>query len=200
MENTKNLIIVIILLLVLSAMAAGVYWAHEYNRLVTLERGVEAAWAQVENVYQRRLDLIPNLVETVRAYAQHEQETLARLVELRNRALQGKPPGSSANPGSLQSFEATHSEIGSLMTRLLALSENYPDLKASSNFLTLQDQLEGTENRIAVERMRYTQAVQAYNTAIRVFPTNLVARVLGSEAKEHFKADQEALSAPAVQF
>lgn len=171
------------------------------NGLVSKEEAVTAKWSQVENVYQRRLDLIPNLVETVKGYANQEQEVLTRVTELRSRVGQMNVSGDIVNdPEALQRFQNAQSELGSALQRLLVVSENYPDLKSNQNFLALQSQLEGTENRIAVERRRFIQTVQEYNTAIRRFPTSLVASIGGFERKATFSADEGADKAPKVEF
>lgn len=173
-----------------------------YNRLVRLDEGVSAAWAQVENVYQRRMDLIPNLVETVKAYAAHEQDTFAAVTEARSRAggVMNISEDLLNNPEAFARFQQTQDSLGSALQRLLVVTENYPELKANQNFLALQDQLEGTENRIAVERMRFNEAVQAYNTLIRRFPQMIVARITGFEAKPYFESVSGAEIAPKVEF
>lgn len=173
-----------------------------YNRLVRLDEGVSAAWAQVENVYQRRMDLIPNLVETVKAYAAHEQDTFAAVTEARSQAggVMNISEDLLNNPEAFARFQQTQDSLGSALQRLLVVTENYPELKANQNFLALQDQLEGTENRIAVERMRFNEAVQAYNTLIRRFPQMIVARITGFEAKPYFESVSGAEIAPKVEF
>jgi len=173
-----------------------------YNRLVSLEEGVTAAWAQVENVYQRRMDLIPNLVETVKAYAKHEQDTFAAVTEARSQAggVMNIDEDLLNNPEAFARFQQTQDSLGSALQRLLVVTENYPELKANQNFLALQDQLEGTENRIAVERMRFNEAVRSYNTLIRRFPQVIVARIAGFEAKPYFESASGAEVAPKVEF
>ena len=173
-----------------------------YNRLVRLDEGVSAAWAQVENVYQRRMDLIPNLVETVKTYAAHEQDTFAAVTEARSQAggVMNISEDLLNNPEAFARFQQTQDSLGSALQRLLVVTENYPELKANQNFLALQDQLEGTENRIAVERMRFNEAVQAYNTLIRRFPQMIVARITGFEAKPYFESVSGAEIAPKVEF
>ncbi|MBN1447492.1 MAG: LemA family protein [Bacteroidetes bacterium] len=171
------------------------------NGLVTKEEAVTAKWSQVENVYQRRLDLIPNLVETVKGYAQQEEDILTRVTELRSRVGQMNVSSEIVNdPEAMQRFQNAQSELGGALSRLLVVAENYPDLKSNQNFLTLQSQLEGTENRIAVERKRFIEAVQEYNTAIRRFPTSLVASIGGFDKKATFTADDGAERAPKVEF
>jgi LemA protein len=171
------------------------------NGLVTKEEAVNAKWSQVENVYQRRLDLIPNLVETVKGYASHEEGVLTKVTELRSRV--GQMNVSSEildDPAAMQKFQNAQSELGGALSRLLVVSENYPDLKANQNFLALQSQLEGTENRIAVERKRFIESVQEYNTSIRRFPTSLVAGIGGFDKKATFSSAEGADQAPAVKF
>jgi LemA protein len=171
------------------------------NGLVTKEEAVTAKWSQVENVYQRRLDLIPNLVETVKGYAQQEEDVLTTVTELRSRVGQMNVNSDIVNdPEAMQRFQNAQSELGGALSRLLVVAENYPDLKSNQNFLALQSQLEGTENRIAVERKRFIEAVQEYNTSIRRFPTSLVASIGGFDKKATFTADEGAERAPKVEF
>jgi LemA protein len=177
------------------------WYISAQNSLVTAEENVTASWSQVENVYQRRLDLIPNLVETVKGFAAQERELLTEVTELRSRVGQMNISKDIVdNPESMQRFQNAQSELGGALSRLLVVSENYPDLKSNQNFLALQSQLEGTENRISVERKRYIDAVREYNTAIRRFPTSLVASIGGFSAKATFTADEGADTAPKVQF
>ncbi len=173
-----------------------------YNNMVALEENVTSSWSQVENVYQRRMDLIPNLVNTVKGYAAHESETFAQIADARSRA-GGTIQVSDEilnNPESFQRFQQVQNELGSALQRLMVVSENYPQLKADQNFLALQDQLEGTENRIAVERKRFNDAVQAYNMYIRQFPRVMIAGSMGFDQKQYFQAAQGADQAPAVSF
>ena len=170
--------------------------------MVALEENVTSSWSQVENVYQRRMDLIPNLVNTVKGYAAHESETFAQIADARSRA-GGTIQVSDEilnNPESFQRFQQVQNELGSALQRLMVVSENYPQLKADQNFLALQDQLEGTENRIAVERKRFNDAVQAYNMYIRQFPRVMIAGSMGFDQKQYFQAAQGADQAPAVSF
>ncbi|MDH3455189.1 MAG: LemA family protein [Desulfuromonadales bacterium] len=173
-----------------------------YNQMQKNEEGVFAAWADVEATYQRRADLIPNLVETVKAYAAHEKETLQAVVEAR--ASVGKAQvntGDLADPAALQKFQEAQGALSGALSRLLVVVERYPDLKANQNFLDLQHQLEGTENRINVARQRYNQAVQTFNGSIRTFPNNLTNKfMLHLERKEPFKAEAGAEKAPKVKF
>ncbi len=172
-----------------------------YNQLVTLEEGVTSSWAQVENVYQRRLDLVPNLVETVKGYAAHESQTLQGVVEARAKLSKINLSADIVNnPEALAQFQAMQGELSSALSRLMVVVERYPDLKASQNFLALQTQLEGTENRISVERMRFNEASQAFNTRRRIFPNIFIANMFGFKEKAYFKADETAKNAPKVSF
>lgn len=172
-----------------------------YNRLVILDEAVKSAWAQVQNVYQRRLDLIPNLVETVKGYAAHEKKTLESVVEARSKISQMNISADVLNsPEQMAKFQALQTQLSSALSRLLVVAEQYPELKANQNFLTLQAQLEGTENRITVERKRFNDSAQNFNTQIRVFPNNLVARIAGFQAKAYFQADEAAQTVPKVNF
>ena len=164
---------------------------------------VDARWSQVETVLQRRLDLIPNLVETVKGYARHEAETLSSVTEARGRmvsalgGLGGKAPAGSS---AIREIQIAQQGLGSALGRLLAVVENYPDLKASQNFIGLQDQLEGTENRIAVERMRYNESVRSLNARLRLFPYNVIGTSFGFEPRAYFESDPGAEKSPGVNF
>ncbi|MGE4578074.1 MAG: LemA family protein [Desulfuromonadales bacterium] len=173
-----------------------------YNEIQRNEEMVFAAWADVEATYQRRADLIPNLVETVKAYASHERETLQSVTEARARVGQVNLSGQDlSNPVALESFQSAQGELSGALSRLLVVAERYPDLKASQNFSDLQHQLEGTENRINVARQRYNEAVQVFNSSIRTFPNNLTNKfMLKLERKEPFKAEAGAATAPKVNF
>jgi len=173
-----------------------------YNDIQRNEEMVFASWADVEATYQRRADLIPNLVETVKAYASHERETLQSVTEARARVGQINLSGADlSNPVALESFQSAQGELSGALSRLLVVAERYPDLKASQNFSDLQHQLEGTENRINVARQRYNEAVQVFNSSIRTFPNNLTNKfLLKLERKEPFKADAGAATAPRVTF
>ena len=179
-------------------VAVALYLVGQYNLLVAADEQVKEAWSNVEAQYQRRLDLIPNLVNTVKGYAAHEQNVLLQVVEARNKALQTKVEIN--DPASIEKFQQAQNEVSSALSRLLLLVENYPDLKANQNFLTLQAQLEGTENRIATARRKYNEAVRRYNTLIRRFPTNIIAQKFGFEPKVGFKATTGAEQAPEVNF
>jgi len=177
----------------------GIFAAGAYNRLVGLEEQVDEAWSQVENVYQRRSDLIPNLVETVKGAAQFEQETFTAVAEARARV--GQISFDEApSPEQLQEFQAAQGELGAALSRLLLVVERYPELRATEAFRDLQVQLEGTENRIAVERRRFNETAREFNTARRRFPTNLLAGMFGFDAKAYFEAEEGAERAPRVDF
>ncbi|MCP5464538.1 MAG: LemA family protein [Deltaproteobacteria bacterium] len=174
-----------------------------YNGLVDLEENVNEKWAQVENVYQRRLDLIPNLVNTVKGYASHEKETLEAVVKARASASQITPEGLGNvlnNPQAFEKFQAAQSGLSSALSRLMVVVERYPELKANQNFLNLQSQLEGTENRIAVERMRFNESVREFNSTVRKFPTVMIAGLFGFQKKNLFEASEGAEKAPEVKF
>ena len=171
-----------------------------YNGFVQQQEGVEAAWAQVENVYQRRADLIPNLVATVKGYAKHEQETLDKVVSARAKATQITVDPTNLTAESLKKYQEAQGELGRALGTLLALTENYPDLQANENLLQLQAQLEGTENRITVERKTFNEVAQTYNSAIRQFPGNILAGMFGFERKPYFEAESGAEKAPKVEF
>jgi LemA protein len=171
------------------------------NTIPTLDEQVSAAWAQVQNQFQRRADLIPNLVETVKGYAQQEKEVLTEVTEARAKVSQMQlPPDILTNQEALRQFEQNQAQLGGALGRLMVVVERYPDLKSNQNFLALQSQLEGTENRIAVSRRDYIQAVQAYNTEIRTFPGRFWAMVYGAEPKASFTASAGAEQAPRVTF
>lgn len=188
--------------LVIVVLVVGLSLGGTYNRLVTLGQEVDKQWSQVENQYQRRFDLIPNLVATVQGAAQFEKSTLEAVVQARasvGRA-QINPSIAPTDPAQLAQFEQAQASLGAALQRLLVVVERYPELKATENFRTLQAQLEGTENRIAVARMDYNKAAQDYNTARLRFPTNLMAGMLGFKEKAYFKATAGSERAPAVQF
>ncbi len=172
----------------------------KYNILVTAEENVETAWAQVEAQYQRRADLIPNLVSTVKGYAAHESETLESVVAARSKATSLTVDAANLTPEQLANYQAAQGELGAALGRLLAITESYPDLKANTNFLDLQKQLEGTENRIAVARMTFNEQARAFNTLIRRFPTNIIANLCGFDKKPYFEAEAGAEKAPEVTF
>lgn len=173
-----------------------------YNSLQGLDEDVKASWSEVENQYQRRAELVPNLVQTVKGYAKHEQETLQGVVEARAKATQTQVNASGlSTPGALEKFQASQEGLSQALSRLMVVVEKYPDLKANANFQDLQAQLEGTENRIAVARKRYIDQVAAYNKAVRSFPTNLTAKyMLHLEVRETFKTSEANQKAPEVKF
>lgn len=175
------------------------FWGS-YNKLVKREEVVKSDWAQVENQYQRRTDLIPNLVETVKGYATHEQETFAKVTEARAKATQLTIDASNLTASNLQQFNQVQGELSQSLSRLMAVIENYPDLKANENFIMLQGQLEGTENRISVERKRFNESVNRYNTYRRRFPKNIVATMLGFKEIKYFEAERGAETSPDVGF
>ena len=191
----KSTIIIIVV-----AVVAIIWGVTSYNGLVKMDEGVGTAWSNVENQYQRRADLIPNLVNTVKGYAAHEKETLDAVVTARTRATQMTVNADDLTPEKLQAYQKAQGEVGSALGRLLAITENYPDLKANQNFLELQAQLEGTENRISVERRNFNEAAKNYNTAIRTFPRNLLAGMFGFEKRPYFEAEEGASKAPEVKF
>ncbi|MGQ8336590.1 LemA family protein [Sunxiuqinia sp. A32] len=171
-----------------------------YNSMVTKDETVSASWAQVENVYQRRADLIPNLVNTVKGYASHEKETLEGVIEARSKATSVNINPENLNPQALQQFQEAQSGLSSALSRLMVVVERYPDLKANQSFLDLQAQLEGTENRIAVERRKFNESARDFNTYIRTFPKNIYANIFGFEKKAYFEAEKGAEKAPEVIF
>jgi LemA protein len=181
----------VVAILILIVAVPFFYLKGTYNELVTMEEQVNAAWAQVENQLQRRYDLIPNYVETVKGYAAHEREVFVEVTEARS-----KVAGATGKQEQIQA----NNQLTSALSRLMVVVERYPQLKANQNFIRLQDELAGTENRIAVERRRYNEAVRAFNTRIRQFPTNMVAGLFGFEKAEFYEAPEEAMTAPEVTF
>ena len=190
-------IVVVVILLIIVGKGIGTY-----NNIIALEEGVKAQWAQVENTYQRRFDLIPNLVSTVQGEANFEKSTLTEVMEMRSRmgGTVKRDESLMNDEAALKRFQEMQGSLGGALQRLMAVSENYPDLKSNKSFQELRVQLEGAENRIAVERKRYNETVQAYNTTIRQFPTNIVAGFAGASPKALFSADAGASTAPKVQF
>ncbi len=176
------------------------FFAGTYNNMVAKDLQVQKAWAQVENVYQRRLDLIPNLVSTVKGAAEFEKSTLTAVIEARASATQVKIDPKNLNAADLQRFQAAQGELGAALGRLMVVAEQYPQLKANQNFLELQAQLEGTENRITVERQKFNDDVQDFNTYIRKFPQVMLAGMYGFKDKAFFAADKGAEKAPKVEF
>ena len=187
--------------IVLGVVAVVVVWVvSSYNTLVGKQERVSEAWANVETVYQRRADLIPNLVNTVKGYAAHESKTLADVTEARAKSTAISIDPSTATPAQMEAWMEAQGEVSSALGRLIAISENYPELKANQNFLELQKQLEGTENRISTERRKYNEEVRGYNAKIRRFPTNLIAGMFGFEKRVMFEAQEGAEVAPVVAF
>lgn len=189
------------MIVVAVVLLGGFVWVkNTYNGMVVEDENVQAAWSQVENVYQRRADLIPNLVSTVKGYASHESATLEGVVAARAKATQVTVDPSDLTEEAVARFNEAQGELSSALGKLLMIQENYPELKANQNFLELQAQLEGTENRIATERMKFNETAKAYNTMIRKFPDNIIASIFGFEKKGYFEAQAGAETAPVVEF
>ncbi|MFT6828771.1 MAG: LemA protein [Roseivirga sp.] len=195
--KTKWIVLIVVALVVIIGYST---FKGSYNGMVQQEEGITGAWAQVENQYQRRSDLIPNLVNTVKGYADFEQETLTAVIEARAKATSVSINADNLSPDAIAKFDQAQQGVSSSLGRLLVSVERYPDLKASTQFSQLQVQLEGTENRIAVERRNFNTAVQSYNTFIKIFPKNLIANMFGFEAKGYFKAAEGADVVPEVTF
>jgi len=193
-RNRNKLFFLILTILPLFLSGCG------YNRLVEQDEAINQQWAQVENAYQRRADLIPNLVNTVKGYADFEQETLTAVIEARSKATGVNINADELSPEAIQKFQAAQDQLSGALSRLMVVVERYPDLKANQNFLELQAQLEGTENRISFERKKFNDAVGTYNTSVRRFPRNIVAAIFGFDKKGYFEADQGAEKAPEVKF
>jgi LemA protein len=189
--------IAIIAVIILFMFSSG---KGAYNGMVTKGEGVNGQWANVENVYQRRADLIPNLVNTVKGYAAHEQETFTAVVEARAKATGISINADQLNPETIQQFQKAQSQLSSALSKLLVVVERYPDLKANQNFLDLQVQLESTENRIATERRKFNEMSKEYNTFVRVFPKNLWAKLFKFEQKPYYEAVEGSDKAPVVEF
>lgn len=194
----KSIIVLVVIGLVILFTYSSV--KNSYNKMVSMEEGVTAQWSQVENVYQRRADLIPNLVNTVKGYASHERETLEGVINARSKATQVTIDPSKLDANALANFQQAQDGLSSALGRLMVVMERYPDLKANENFRDLQAQLEGTENRIAVERRKFNESAQGFNTYIRTFPQSVYANVFNFEKKAYFEAAQGADKAPEVQF
>ncbi len=196
MNRTKLMLTIVIALL-----AIAVLWVvNSYNRIVTAEEAVTTEWANVESQYQRRADLIPNLVATVKGYATHESETLEAVVNARAKATQTTIDVDNFSREEFEKYQEVQHELNSALSRLMMITENYPDLKANQNFRNLQEQLEGTENRIQITRQSYNNIAKTYNTMIRRFPNNILSSMFGFEMATYFKADIEAIRAPQVNF
>lgn len=191
----------IVLLVVIGVVLIGYMWFKGiYNNMVTMQESTAGQWANVETSYQRRADLIPNLVSTVKGYADFEQETLTQVIEARSKATSIQVDANDINPEQLQRFQQAQDQLSGALSRLLVTIERYPDLKANQNFLALQSQLEGTENRISVERRRFNELVREYNTYIRKFPQVLIANMTGFDQKGYFQASEGSEVAPTVEF
>ena len=190
-----TIVIVLVVLLLIVSWGVGIY-----NKIIPMNEKVSTEWSNVETQYQRRADLIPNFVNTVKGAAEFEQETLTRVIEARAKATQMTIDPSNITPEQLQQFQAAQSEVSSALQRLMVVVERYPDIKATQNFRDLQVELEGTENRIAVERMKFNETVQEYNTKIRRFPANFIAGISGFEKKQYFQSAEGADQAPEVKF
>lgn len=194
----KSFIVIGIILLCLVLL--GGCGISSYNSMVDMEEGVNKSWSNVENQYQRRSDLIPNLVNTVKGYATHERSTLEEVVAARSKATQITVDPENLTTESLQKYQKAQGEIGAALGKLLAITENYPDLKANQNFLELQAQLEGTENRISVERNRFNESAKSYNAYVRKFPRSIIAGMFGFEKRPYFEAEEGTEKAPEVTF
>lgn len=195
MKKNKGLIITIVVI----ALVA-IWGISSYNGLVSMDENVSNQWANVETQYQRRSDLIPNLVNTVKGYAKHESETLESVMAARSQATQVKIDPSNCTPQQLAAYQKAQGDVTTALGKLLAITENYPDLKANQNFLELQSQLEGTENRINVARKDFNDTAKKYNTSLRRFPRNIVASMFGFEKRNYFEAEAGAEKAPKVGF
>lgn len=202
MKNGAKTLLIVLGVIVVLIIGSCRFYSNSYNSMVSQDEGVKSAWSQVENQYQRRLDLIPNLVASVKGYADHESSVFTDVAEAR--AAAGGVMQMNADllddSEAFERFQEAQSSLGGALTRLLSVTENYPELKANEQFLALQDQLEGTENRISIERKRFNESVQSYNTYIRMFPKNIIANMSGFSQKEYFTAQEGANSAPTVEF
>ncbi len=188
-------------LLLIGLVVIAILWVRGiYNRTVEKDEAIAGQWGQVETAYQRRGDLIPNLVNTVKGYAEHERETLTEVIEARAKATNVSIDPSNLNPQAIQQFQAAQDGLSQALGKLMVVVERYPDLKANQNFLDLQQQLESTENRIAVERRKFNDATRDYNTFIRKFPSNILAGIFGFETKGYFESAEGSEVAPTVEF
>lgn len=192
MKFLRNLILIALLIPFMSSCG--------YNTMVSKDEAVDAQWANVQDAYQRRADLIPNLVGTVKGYAEHERETFKEVIEARAKATSTTIDASKLNAETLQQFQQAQSGLAGALSKLMVVVEKYPDLKANTNFLALQDQLEGTENRISTERRRFNETAQDYNRYTRSFPQNIIAMIFGFDKKPYFQAESGAEKAPKVEF
>ena len=191
--------IIIIVIVVVGFLIYG-WFKGSYNSMVTLSESVDKQWADVENVYQRRADLIPNLVATVKGYASHEKETLEGVINARAKATSTTINAGNLTPDKIAAFQQAQDGLSSALSKLMVVVERYPELKANQNFLELQAQLEGTENRISVERRKFNESARAYNTFIKLFPKNMLANMFGFTDKPYFKAQEGSETAPKVEF
>lgn len=191
---------IILIVVILIALLIFSSFKRNYNRMIALSENVTKQWANVESVYQRRLDLIPNLVSTVKGYADFEKETLTQVIEARSRATSATIDPNNITAENLQNFQQMQGALSSALSRLLVVVERYPELKANQNFLDLQAQLEGTENRISVERRKFNNTAQSYNTFIKRFPQTIYANIFNFEEKAYFEAEEAAAEAPKVEF
>ena len=195
MKKNKGLIITIVVIVLVA-----LWGISSYNGLVSMDENVSNQWANVETQYQRRSDLIPNLVNTVKGYAKHESQTLEAVMAARSQATQGKIDPSNCTPQQLAAYQKAQGDVTTALGKLLAITENYPDLKATDNFKMLQEQLEGTENRINVARKDFNDSAKKYNTSLRRFPRNIIASMFGFEKRNYFEAEAGAEKAPKVEF
>lgn len=195
MKKNKGLIITIVVIVLVA-----LWGISSYNGLVSMDENVSNSWANVETQYQRRSDLIPNLVNTVKGYAKHESETLESVMAARSQATRVKIDPSNCTPQQLAAYQKAQGDVTTALGKLLAITENYPDLKANQNFLELQSQLEGTENRINVARKDFNDTAKKYNTSLRRFPRNIIASMFGFEKRNYFEAETGAEKAPKVEF
>lgn len=195
MKKNKGLIITVVVIVLVA-----LWGISSYNGLVSMDENVSNSWANVETQYQRRSDLIPNLVNTVKGYAKHESQTLESVMAARSQATQVKIDPSNCTPQQLAAYQKAQGDVTTALGKLLAITENYPDLKANQNFLELQSQLEGTENRINVARKDFNDTAKKYNTSLRRFPRNIVASMFGFEKRAYFEAEAGAEKAPKVEF
>ena len=195
MKKNKGLIITVVVIVLVA-----LWGISSYNGLVSMDENVSNSWANVETQYQRRSDLIPNLVNTVKGYAKHESETLESVMQARSQATQVKIDPSNCTPQQLAAYQKAQGDVTTALGKLLAITENYPDLKANQNFLELQSQLEGTENRINVARKDFNDTAKKYNTSLRRFPRNIIASMFGFEKRNYFEAEAGAEKAPKVEF
>lgn len=202
MSRSVKTILVVVGILLVFGFGLFSFITGSYNKLVGMDEGVKSAWAQVENQYQRRADLVPNLVATVQGYATFERQTLTDVIEARARATQPQINAGKllSDPQAFEQFQQAQDNLGAALGRLMVVVERYPELKANQNFLDLQTQLEGTENRISTERRRFNEVVQQYNQTLRTFPTVMVAGFVGFQQRPYFEATAAAQEAPKVEF